>query len=152
MTTVDIILIVAAVFTGLLMTILAFFQRALKDLTAPEFALVMQRFLRLVRTHPLNYGLVTTSVLAAALVLLRRSPGVRSGSGGVGGLRRRSGHRIAVFRRADLRRLPQLEGRLAARGLARGARPQLPPQRGPGPRLGSRLRSFPRRPGRALAG
>ena len=100
MTTVDIILIVAAVFTGLLMTILAFFQRALKDLTAPEFALVMQRFLRPVRTHPLNYGLVTTSVLAAALVLLRRSPGVRSGSGEVGGLRRRSGHRIAVFRRS----------------------------------------------------
>jgi len=75
-TPVHIILIIAALstglFTGLLMTILAFFQRALKDLTASEFTLVMQRFLAAVRTHPLHYGLVITSLLApiAALVLL----------------------------------------------------------------------------------
>jgi uncharacterized membrane protein len=80
-TPVHIILIVAAIstglFTGLLMTILAFFQRALKDLTASEFTLVMQRFLRVVRTHPLHYGLVITSLLApiAALVLLGGSAG-----------------------------------------------------------------------------
>ena len=76
MTPVQILLIVAAVttglFTGLLMTILAFFQKALMDLTAYEFTLVMQRFLQAVRTHPLHYGLVITSLLApiAALVLL----------------------------------------------------------------------------------
>src|ERR687893_25685 len=76
MTTVHVILIVAVVttglFTGLLMTILAFFQKALKDLTAYEFTLVMQRFLQAMRTHPLHYGLVITSLLAplAALVLL----------------------------------------------------------------------------------
>jgi uncharacterized membrane protein len=81
MTPVHVILIVAVIstglFTGLLMTILAFFQRALKDLTAPEFTLVMQRFLGVVRTHPLHYGLVITSLLApvAALVLLRGSAG-----------------------------------------------------------------------------
>jgi uncharacterized membrane protein len=80
-TPVHIILIVAAIstglFTGLLMTILAFFQRVLKDLTASEFTLVMQRFLRAVRTHPLHYGLVVTSLLApiAALVLLGGSAG-----------------------------------------------------------------------------
>lgn len=77
MTTARVLLVVAGLFTGLLMTILAFFQRALKDLTAPEFALVMQRFLGAVRTHPLHYGLVLTSMLApgAALVLLRGSAG-----------------------------------------------------------------------------
>lgn len=81
MTPVHIILIVAAIstglFTGLLMTILAFFQRALKNLTASEFTLVMQRFLGVVRTHPLHYGLVITSLLApiAALVLLSPSAG-----------------------------------------------------------------------------
>jgi hypothetical protein len=64
-------------FTGLLMTILFFFQRALKDLSGPEFALVMQRFLGIVRTHPLNYIMVITSGTApiAVLVMLRQSPG-----------------------------------------------------------------------------
>src|SRR3712207_5645560 len=64
-------------FTGLLMTILAFFQKALKDLSGPPFALTMQRFLRIVRTHPLNYALVFTSgfVPIAALALLRDNPG-----------------------------------------------------------------------------
>ena len=81
MTPVRVVLIVAAIstglFTGLLMTILAFFQRVLKDLTAPEFTLVIQRFLGVVRTHPLHYGLVITSVLApvVALLLLRGSAG-----------------------------------------------------------------------------
>ena len=55
MTPVHVILIVAVIstglFTGLLMTILAFFQRALKDLTTPEFTLVMQRFLGALRTR-----------------------------------------------------------------------------------------------------
>ena len=81
MTTAHVILIVAIIstglFTGLLMTIVAFFQRALRDLAAPEFTLVMQRFLGTARTHPLHYGLVITSTLApvAALVLLRESAG-----------------------------------------------------------------------------
>ena len=62
---------------GLLMAILALFQRALKVLTAPEFALVMRRFLGVARTHPLNYGLVRTSLLApiVALASLRGSAG-----------------------------------------------------------------------------
>jgi uncharacterized membrane protein len=81
MSTTATILVVAALstglFTGLLMTILAFFQRALKDLSASEFTVVMQAFLAVVRTHPLNYGLVAASVLApvAALVALRGSAG-----------------------------------------------------------------------------
>ena len=81
MTTVQVILIVAVIsaglFTGLLMTIVAFFHRVLRDLAAPEFTLVMQRFLGVTRTHPLHYGLVITSTLApvAALVSLRESVG-----------------------------------------------------------------------------
>jgi uncharacterized membrane protein len=72
-----VLIIIAAISTGLLMTLIAFFHRALKDLPAPEFALVMQRFLGVVRTHPLRYTLVITSVLAsvAALILLRGSAG-----------------------------------------------------------------------------
>jgi hypothetical protein len=63
-------------FTGLLMTVLFFFERALKDLSASEFALVMQRFLKITRTHPLNYAMVLTSGLApvAVLGMLRESP------------------------------------------------------------------------------
>ena len=58
------------------MTILFFFQRALKALSGPEFALVMQRFLGIARTHPLNYIMVIVSGAApiAALVMLRDNP------------------------------------------------------------------------------
>jgi uncharacterized membrane protein len=73
-TTARIALAVAALstglFTGLLMTLLAFFHRALRDLSGPEFALVMRRFLGIVRTHPLNYGLVGTSIVAPVVALL----------------------------------------------------------------------------------
>ena len=64
-------------FTGLLMTILAFFQRALKDLSGPQFALVRQRFLGIVRTHPLNYALVFISGFVPIVVLaqMRDNPG-----------------------------------------------------------------------------
>jgi len=64
-------------FTGLLMTILFFFQRALKDLPGPEFALVIRRFLEIVRTHPLNYIMVIASgtVPVGVLMMLRQSPG-----------------------------------------------------------------------------
>lgn len=78
MTTVHIILSIAVISTGLLMTILAFFQKALKDLTAAsEFTLVMHHFLKAVRTHPLHYALVITSMLApiAVLLVLRESAG-----------------------------------------------------------------------------
>jgi hypothetical protein len=63
-------------FTGLLMTVLFFFERALKDLSGPEFALVMRRFLKITRTHPLNYAVVITSAFVpiAVLVLLRGVP------------------------------------------------------------------------------
>src|SRR5215208_5061310 len=63
-------------FTGLLMTVLFFFERALKELSGSEFALVMQRFLKITRTHPLNYAMVLISGLApvAVLVMLRESP------------------------------------------------------------------------------
>ena len=62
---------------GAPVTIRALFQRTLKDLTAPEFDLVMRRFLGVARMHPLNYGLVRTSLLTSivALVLLRGSAG-----------------------------------------------------------------------------
>ena len=81
MTLVHVILIVAVIstglFTGLVMTIVAFFQRALSELAGPELTLVMQRFLGAARTHPLHYGLVITSTLApvTALVSLRESVG-----------------------------------------------------------------------------
>jgi hypothetical protein len=63
-------------FTGLLMTVLFFFERALRDLSGPEFAMVMQRFLNITRTHPLNYAMVLVSGLVpiAVLVMLRESP------------------------------------------------------------------------------
>jgi hypothetical protein len=81
MTLSDALLVIAVVstvlFTGLLMTILFFFQKALSELSGPQFALVMQRFLSIVRTHPLNYAMVFTSgfVPIAALVVLRDYPG-----------------------------------------------------------------------------
>lgn len=64
-------------FTGLLMTVLFFFERALKALSGSEFALVMQRFLKITRTHPLNYAMVLTSGTApvAVLVMLSESAG-----------------------------------------------------------------------------
>jgi uncharacterized membrane protein len=69
--------VTTGLFTGLLMTILFFFQRALKDLSGPEFALVMQRFLGIVRTHPLNCIMVIVSGTApiVALVTMRDNPG-----------------------------------------------------------------------------
>jgi uncharacterized membrane protein len=64
-------------FTGLLMTVLFFFERALKELSGTEFAVVMQRFLKITRTHPLNYAMVLTSGFApiAVLVMVRETPG-----------------------------------------------------------------------------
>jgi hypothetical protein len=64
-------------FTGLLMTVLFFFERALRDLSGTEFTVVMQRFLKITRTHPLNYGMVLISgfVPIAVLVILRENPG-----------------------------------------------------------------------------
>jgi hypothetical protein len=64
-------------FTGLLMTVKFFFERALKELSGPEFALVMQRFLKITRTHPLNYAMVLVSGFApiAVLMMLRESVG-----------------------------------------------------------------------------
>lgn len=53
-----------------------------------------------------------------------------------------AGPRFAVLRCADLRRLFEMEGRVAAGRLAGGARPELPRQRRPGPRLGSGLVLF----------
>jgi uncharacterized membrane protein len=64
-------------FTGLLMTIVSLFEKALRELTGSEFALVMRRFLGITRTHPLNYAMVLTSgfVPIAALVVLRERLG-----------------------------------------------------------------------------
>ena len=72
-----IIVVSTGLFTGLLMTVVFFFERALKDLSGPQFALVMQRFLKITRTHPLNYAMVLTSGFApiAVLVTLRGNPG-----------------------------------------------------------------------------
>jgi uncharacterized membrane protein len=64
-------------FTGLLMTVVFFFQKALRELSGPQFALVMQRFLAITRTHPLNYAMTLISgfVRVATLILLLRLPG-----------------------------------------------------------------------------
>jgi uncharacterized membrane protein len=64
-------------FTGLLMTVVFFFQRALRDLTAPQFALVMQRFLAIARTHPLTFAmtLISDFVPIGTLIMLRQHPG-----------------------------------------------------------------------------
>ena len=64
-------------FTGLLMTVLFFFEWALRDLSGTEFTVVMQRFLKITRTHPLNYAMVLTSgfLPIAVLVTLRENPG-----------------------------------------------------------------------------
>jgi hypothetical protein len=81
MTTTHVLLGIAVfstgLFTGLLMTVKFFFERALRDLSGPEFALVMQRFLKITRTHPLNYAMVLVSGFApiAVLVMLRESVG-----------------------------------------------------------------------------
>ena len=71
------VVVSTGLFTGLLMTVLFFFERALKDLSGSEFALVMQRFLKITRTHPLNYAIVLTSGIlpVVVLVMLRQSPG-----------------------------------------------------------------------------
>jgi uncharacterized membrane protein len=75
-----IIVISTGLFTGLLMTVLFFFERALRDLSGTEFTLVMQRFLKITRTHPLNYAMVLTSgfLPIALLVMLRERPGSSS--------------------------------------------------------------------------
>ena len=72
-----IIVISTGLFTGLLMTVLFFFERALRDLSGTEFTVVMQRFLKITRTHPLNYAMVLTSgfLPVALLVMLRENPG-----------------------------------------------------------------------------
>jgi hypothetical protein len=81
MTLFDVLLAISVfstgLFTGLLMTVVFFFQRALKELSGSEFALVMQRFLGITRTHPLNYAMVLTSgfVPIAALLALREHVG-----------------------------------------------------------------------------
>ena len=81
MTSIQVLLGIAVVstglFTGLLMTVLFFFERALKDLSGPEFATVMQRFLKITCTHPLNYAMVLISGLTplAVLVMMHESPG-----------------------------------------------------------------------------
>jgi hypothetical protein len=81
MTFIDVLLGITVVstglFTGLLMTVLFFFERALKDLSGMEFAVVMQRFLKITRTHPLNYAMVLTSgcLPIALLIMLRENPG-----------------------------------------------------------------------------
>jgi hypothetical protein len=74
---VGIIVISTGLFTGLLMTVLFFFERSLRDLSGTEFTLVIQRFLRITRTHPLNYAMVLISgfVPLALLVMLRENPG-----------------------------------------------------------------------------
>ena len=72
-----IVVLSTGLFKGLLMTVKIFFEKALGDLSGPEFALVMQHFLKITRTHPLNYGLVLISGFApvAVLVMLHESPG-----------------------------------------------------------------------------
>jgi uncharacterized membrane protein len=81
MTSIQVLLGLAVVstglFTGLLMTVVFFFERALRDLSGPEFATVMQRFLKITRTHPLNYAMVLISGLTpvAVLVMMHESPG-----------------------------------------------------------------------------
>jgi len=72
-----IVVLSTGLFTGLLMTVLFFFERALKELSSSEFTLVMQRFLKITRTHPLNYAMVLVSGFApvAVLVMLRESVG-----------------------------------------------------------------------------
>jgi hypothetical protein len=74
------IVLSTGLFSGLLMTVKFFFERALRDLSGPEFALVMQRFLKITRTHPLNYAMVLTSgfVPIAVLVMLHQNPGEAS--------------------------------------------------------------------------
>ena len=64
-------------FTGLLMTVVFFFQKALRDLSGPQFALVMQRFLAITRTHPLNYAMTLISgfVPIVTLIMLRQQLG-----------------------------------------------------------------------------
>ena len=81
MTSIQVLLGIAVLstglFTGLLMTVVFFFERALRDLSGPEFATVMQRFLKITRTHPLNYAMVLISGLTpvAVLVMMHESPG-----------------------------------------------------------------------------
>ena len=81
MTSIQVLLGIAVVstglFTGLLMTVVFFFERALRDLSGPEFATVMQRFLKITRTHSLNYAMVLISGLTpvAVLVMVHESPG-----------------------------------------------------------------------------
>jgi uncharacterized membrane protein len=64
-------------FTGLLMTVVFFFEKALRELSGSQFALVMQRFLAIARTHPLNYAttLISGFVPIATLIVLLQHPG-----------------------------------------------------------------------------
>jgi uncharacterized membrane protein len=81
MTLIDALLAISVLstglFTGLLMTVVFFFEKALRELSGSQFALVMQRFLAITRTHPLNYAMTLISgfVPIATLILLLQHPG-----------------------------------------------------------------------------
>lgn len=76
MTLIDALLAISVLstglFTGLLMTVVFFFEKALRELSGSQFALVMQRFLAITRTHPLNYAMTLISgfVPIATLIFL----------------------------------------------------------------------------------
>ena len=72
-------------FSALPMTAKFSFENAPKDLSGPEFAVVMQRLRKITRTHPLNYATVLTPGFTPIAVLvmrmnLYRIPGVPAGA------------------------------------------------------------------------
>ncbi|HAX78877.1 MAG TPA: DUF1772 domain-containing protein [Cyanobacteria bacterium UBA11372] len=60
----DIAIISTGLFTGLLLTMLFIFQPVLDQLSATEYAELMQRFLKVARRSPLNIALMFVSLLA----------------------------------------------------------------------------------------
>lgn len=60
----DIAIISTGLFTGLLLTMLFIFQPVLNQLSATEYAELMQRFLKVARRSPLNITLMFISLLA----------------------------------------------------------------------------------------
>lgn len=62
--TLSMAIISTGLFTGLLLTMLFIFQPLLNQLTATEYANLMQWFLKVARRSPLNVALMVTSILA----------------------------------------------------------------------------------------
>jgi hypothetical protein len=131
--TLGLCVILAGLWSGLLLTLTTILHPMFRRLDGPAFALEMRRFLPVARRSPTNWIIVIGLVLApvAALIALRAGTATFVLIAlGLARLRRRATARLALPRGAQLRRHPGLGSRRPARGLAARPAALLPPELG----------------------